>query len=231
MVGARREHRAAQRDDPRDQVRTARGESARQHPAEAVADDLDPAAAADGDRLDARLSSIAAAVDRAADVGADRRAVGAEAASPQHPRPSRAACCRRPGSPAPGSPARRGGGVGGRTPSASGGDARRATGRRTARPRPRRGSRASTSEHARPAEPLRQEEGAQALLPGARRRRLLTPSTVVPDTRGSWEMRRRLVHLAHVGHRLRGAVRAGRPRHRALLPDVRRPRTASRCCW
>ena len=51
-------------------------------PAEAVPDDADPAAALDRDRLDAGLE-LGGRGERAADVGVDVRAVGAEAAAAQ----------------------------------------------------------------------------------------------------------------------------------------------------
>ena len=105
MVGARRQHRAAQRDDAGDQVGTPDGEAAGEHPAEAVADDLDPGAAAQGHRLQPRLE-LGGGVERAADVGVDERAVGAVARSPEHPRHRRERAvagqeARAPAPPAP----------------------------------------------------------------------------------------------------------------------------------
>ena len=85
MVGARGEHRAAERDDPGHQVGPAYGQPAREHPAQAVPDDLHPGAAPQRDRLEAALQ-LRGGVEGAAGVDVDRRAVGAEALLPQHAR-------------------------------------------------------------------------------------------------------------------------------------------------
>ena len=84
VVGTGREHRAAHRHDPGDQVGPTDRQPTRQHATQAVPDDPDPAAALDRDRLDARLELLRSGAG-AADVGADVGAVGAEAAAAQAP--------------------------------------------------------------------------------------------------------------------------------------------------
>ena len=85
VMGTRCQHRAAQRDDPGDQVGAAYGEPTREHPAQAVPDHLYPAAAAQGDRLQSALQ-LRGRVEGAAGVEVDRGPVGAVAVLAQHPR-------------------------------------------------------------------------------------------------------------------------------------------------
>ena len=80
-----RQHRAAHRDDARDQVGPAGGQAAGDQATEAVADERDLAVAPDRDRLHAALESVAGAL-RAARVDPDLRAVGAVAVAPQERR-------------------------------------------------------------------------------------------------------------------------------------------------
>ena len=90
MVGARRQHRAAQGDDAGDQVGPAYGEAAGQHAAEAVPDDAGPGVPRRmRDRLEPGLE-LGGGVERAADVGVDVGAVGAEALRAQRRAPSAA---------------------------------------------------------------------------------------------------------------------------------------------
>ena len=143
VVGAGRQHRAAHGDDPGDQVGPPDGQAAGEHAAEAVPDDADPAAALDRDRLDPGLE-LGGRGERAADVGVDVGAVGAEAAAAQ-------GAAHRAQRGVAGHEARdqdhRLLGArharGRRTTWPSGGAARRATRRRSGRPRARRCSRAA----------------------------------------------------------------------------------------
>ena len=90
VVGSRREHRAAHRDDARDEVGPPGGDAAGQHPAEAVAHDAHARPASLRDLLQPLLE-LCGGGQRAAHVGADVRAVGPEALVAQRPahRPQR----------------------------------------------------------------------------------------------------------------------------------------------
>ena len=99
VVGARGQHRAAERDDAGHQVGAAYGEPAGEHPAQAVPDDLHPGAAPQRDRLEAALQ-LRGGVEGAAGVDVD--ATSGRCGSPARaaPAPSGPACespARKPG--------------------------------------------------------------------------------------------------------------------------------------
>ena len=96
---------------PGDQVGAPGGDTAGEHAAEAVAHDLHARAATLGDLLEPLLE-LGRGGQRAADVGADVGAVGAEALPAERPAHQQQACRRRRGTRAPAAPGRRGGRTG-----------------------------------------------------------------------------------------------------------------------